>query len=156
MKILREPRVYLVGRQKIDGDEIDRFLAEHELNWETDTEVGAEVLCEAAGRMCYLSYGKGRKTNQEYIHHLIEVGHGSVLEHAAGRVALDSPKPRGIAVHRPLGEIRVLAEARTVGAIVELLDRFDRCFAGRRSPVAGRRIRAPRSTFERAASSVGG
>ena len=34
-----------------------------------------------AGRLCYLSYGKGRKTNREFVGHLIEVGHGSVLEH---------------------------------------------------------------------------
>jgi len=35
-----------------------------------------------AGRVCYMSYGKGRKTNREFVGHLIEVGHGSVLEHA--------------------------------------------------------------------------
>jgi thymidylate synthase (FAD) len=28
-----------------------------------------------------MSYGKGRKTNREFIGHIIEVGHGSVLEH---------------------------------------------------------------------------
>src|SRR5262249_48979724 len=30
----------------------------------------------------YMSYGKGRKTNREFLGHLVEVGHGSVLEHA--------------------------------------------------------------------------
>jgi thymidylate synthase (FAD) len=35
-----------------------------------------------AGRVCYMSYGKGRKTNREFLGHLVEVGHGSVLEHA--------------------------------------------------------------------------
>jgi thymidylate synthase (FAD) len=40
------------------------------------------VLAEMAGRLCYLSYGKGRKSNREFLDHLIEVGHGSVLEHA--------------------------------------------------------------------------
>lgn len=38
-------------------------------------------LAECAGRACYWSYGKGRKTNAEYISHIIESGHGSVLEH---------------------------------------------------------------------------
>jgi len=82
LRIIREPKVFLVGRQVTDPGAIERFLAEHELTWTTDTEVGAEALAEMAGRLCYLSYGKGRKTNREFLDHLIEVGHGSVLEHA--------------------------------------------------------------------------
>ncbi len=82
LTILREPRVYLVGRQVVDAEAVERFLAEHELSWSTDTEVGAERLAEMAGRLCYLSYGKGRKSNREFLAHLVEVGHGSVLEHA--------------------------------------------------------------------------
>jgi thymidylate synthase (FAD) len=82
LRIIREPKVFLVGRQAVDPGAIDRFLDEHELTWTTDTEVGAEALAEMAGRLCYLSYGKGRKSNREFLDHLIEVGHGSVLEHA--------------------------------------------------------------------------
>ena len=81
LKIVRDPSVFLVGRQTIDRPAIDRFLGEHELTWQTDTEVGAEVLAEIAGRVCYMSYGKGRKTNREFLEHIVEVGHGSVLEH---------------------------------------------------------------------------
>lgn len=40
-----------------------------------------ERLAEIAGRACYWSYGKGRKTNEDYIRHIVESGHGSVLEH---------------------------------------------------------------------------
>ncbi len=82
LKIVREPRVYLVGRQVVDPAVVDRFLSDHEVSWTTDTEVGAETLAEMAGRVCYMSYGKGRKTNREFLQHIIEVGHGSVLEHA--------------------------------------------------------------------------
>lgn len=82
LKIVREPRVYLVGRQTVDPETIGRFLEDHEATWQTDTEVGAEALAEMAGRVCYMSYGKGRKTNREFVQHLVEVGHGSVLEHA--------------------------------------------------------------------------
>ena len=82
LKIVREPRIYLVGRQTVDPGAVDRFLGEHGLSWETDTEVGGERLAEMAGRVCYLSYGKGRKTNREFLGHIVEVGHGSVLEHA--------------------------------------------------------------------------
>ena len=82
MRIIREPSVYLVGRQTVDADQVEQFLTDHAATWETDTEVGAEQLCEMAGRLCYMSYGKGRKTNAEYLGHIIGVGHGSVLEHA--------------------------------------------------------------------------
>jgi thymidylate synthase (FAD) len=81
LKIVREPKVYLVGRQVVADEEISRFLADEELAWQTDTEVGAEKLAEIAGRVCYMSYGKGRKTNAEFVGHIIDVGHGSVLEH---------------------------------------------------------------------------
>lgn len=81
LDIVREPRVYLVGRQVVSDPEIARFLADEEVSWQTDTEVGAERLAEIAGRVCYMSYGKGRKTNAEFLSHIIEVGHGSVLEH---------------------------------------------------------------------------
>jgi thymidylate synthase (FAD) len=82
LRVVRDPRVYLVGRQSLDRTAVDRFLEDHGLAWQTDTEVGAEALAEMAGRVCYMSYGQGRKTNREFIAHLIEVGHGSVLEHA--------------------------------------------------------------------------
>lgn len=82
MEIIRRPRVYLVGRQTVDQAEIDRFLADHGVAWQTDTEVGAEVLSEMAGRLCYMSFGKGRKTNRDYLGHILSVAHGSVLEHA--------------------------------------------------------------------------
>jgi thymidylate synthase (FAD) len=81
LNIVREPRVYLVGRQTVDGEAVSQFLTDHEATWQTDTEVGAEALAEIAGRVCYMSYGKGRKTNREFLQHIVEVGHGSVLEH---------------------------------------------------------------------------
>ena len=82
MEIIHEPRVYLVGRQDVDRSEVDRFLEDYGMSWETDTEIGGEQLVEAGGRLCYLSYGKGRKTNAEYIGNIIGQKHGSVLEHA--------------------------------------------------------------------------
>jgi thymidylate synthase (FAD) len=81
-KIIREPEIYIVGRQTMDRETIDRFLEDQELTWETDTEVGGEQLVEAGGRICYMSFGKGRKTNREYIQNLVSMKHGSVLEHA--------------------------------------------------------------------------
>ena len=83
LRILREPTVYLVGRQTVTEAELDRFLADHGVAWQTDTEVAAEKLIEVAGRTCYLSFARPRPGgNAIYIKHLLEVGHGSVLEHA--------------------------------------------------------------------------
>jgi thymidylate synthase (FAD) len=52
------------------------------VTWQTDTDVGGQRLVEIGGRLCYMSFGKGRKTNEEFIQHIIEVGYGSVTEHA--------------------------------------------------------------------------
>src|SRR3989304_1753714 len=77
-----EPQVYLVGRQINDRPQVNRFLEDHSMTWETDSIVAGEQLAEAAGRLCYLSFGKGRKTNAEYLSNILDQKHGSVLEHA--------------------------------------------------------------------------
>ena len=82
MKIVREPRVYLVGRQIIDPDGIQQLLGDHGATWESDAACAGEKLAEAAGRVCYMSFGKGRKSNKEYLGNIIAMQHGSVLEHA--------------------------------------------------------------------------
>jgi thymidylate synthase (FAD) len=82
LKIVREPSLYIVGRQSLEPAAIDEFLTDHGVTWKTDTEVGGEALAEMAGRVCYMSYGKGRRTNREFLGHIVDVGHGSVLEHA--------------------------------------------------------------------------
>jgi thymidylate synthase (FAD) len=83
VRIIREPAVYLCGRQTINQTEIDRFLADHGVAWQTDTEVAGESLAEVAGRLCYMSFAKPRPGgNKTYLGHILEVGHGSVLEHA--------------------------------------------------------------------------
>ncbi|HEV3256678.1 MAG TPA: FAD-dependent thymidylate synthase [Gemmataceae bacterium] len=83
LRVLREPAVYLVGRQVVDPAELDRFLADHGVAWQTDTEVAGEYLAEVAGRVCYMSFARPRPGgNKVYLEHILEVGHGSVLEHA--------------------------------------------------------------------------
>jgi len=77
-----QPKVYLLGRQAVVEEELARFLADEGVVFSTDTNVAPEVLGEIAGRTCYMSFGKGRKSNREYLENILSSKHGSVLEHA--------------------------------------------------------------------------
>ena len=81
---IAEPKVYLIGTQIVDEFELRRFLGDEGVeHWTTDTEIGGQKLVEVAGRVCYMSFAKPRPGgNKAYIDHILEVGHGSVLEHA--------------------------------------------------------------------------
>lgn len=86
-----EPKVFLVGETKI----IDEGLAEYlnhvgAPNWKTDAPSDGEKLVEVMGRLCYRSFEAGlnpnvtrvREGNNKYLGHVLDVGHGSVTEHA--------------------------------------------------------------------------
>jgi thymidylate synthase (FAD) len=84
MNVITEPTVYLVGRTTIDPSVVQQFLADEDSSWTTDTENGAELISEMAGRVCYMSFGErqGRRSNRDYLTNLIHMEHGSVFEHA--------------------------------------------------------------------------
>lgn len=84
MKLIFEPKAYLVGTQVVKDYYLDEFLLDHGVSgWESDSEIGGEILSEVGGRVCYMSFAKPRPGgNSAYLHHIKEVGHGSVLEHA--------------------------------------------------------------------------
>ncbi|MGH9353434.1 MAG: FAD-dependent thymidylate synthase [Terriglobia bacterium] len=77
-----KPQVYLLGRQAVVEEELARFLNDEGMLFSTDTTVAGEILDEVAGRTCYMSFGKGRKTSREYLENILSSKHGSVLEHA--------------------------------------------------------------------------
>jgi thymidylate synthase (FAD) len=79
---ITRPKVYVLGRQAVVSEELDRFLTDEGVRFTTDAEAAAEILAEIAGRTCYMSFGKGRKTNEEYLDNILTSKHGSVLEHA--------------------------------------------------------------------------
>jgi thymidylate synthase (FAD) len=69
------PRVQLIAKTE--------FLPPEDVPWSTDAE-GGEALAEFAGRACYQSWKKPNPAtadNAGYLHHILEVGHLSVLEH---------------------------------------------------------------------------
>jgi thymidylate synthase (FAD) len=84
MNIINVPSVYLVGKQELNSLDCAEFLEANNVEyWNTDTDNAGEQLVEIAGRLCYMSFAKPRPGgNQAYIDHILEVGHGSVLEHA--------------------------------------------------------------------------
>ena len=84
MKIIREPRVYLVGRPSLNDDEVRRFLADEGVTqWSSDSDNAAQVLPEVAGRLCYMSFATPRPGgNAAYLDRIKEAKHGSVFEHA--------------------------------------------------------------------------
>ena len=85
-----EPKVFLVGETRIVEEGLKDYL-EHvgAPNWSSDAPSDGERLCELFGRLCYRSFEPGlnpnvtrvREGNAPYLSHIIEVGHGSVLEH---------------------------------------------------------------------------
>ena len=89
IRVITEPAVYVIGKQVVQADELERFLADHGVSWKTDSDVPAEVMTETAGRVCYMSFAKPRPGgNAAYLHHIKEVGHGSVLEHGVWNLLL--------------------------------------------------------------------
>jgi len=93
MHIIREPRVTLLARQE--------FIYPEHIRWESDSDVPGEVVAEFAGRLCYLSFGEdagmegghrtiqGRTSNEAYLGNILQVKHGSVLEHAVWTLLLE-------------------------------------------------------------------
>jgi len=123
MRIITAPSVYLLGRQTVDDGELTRFLTDHGVSWETDSEVAGEVLAETAGRVCYMSFAKPRPGgNAAYLTHIKEVGHGcydgetDVLTSAGWKswpevtssdlLATMNPQTRAIEYHLPIRLVR--------------------------------------------------
>lgn len=84
MKLIFEPRVYLIGQQTVNDEAVFEFLANESTapNWLTDTPVAGEELIEIAGRTCYMSFPTPRPGgNKGCMDHILASGHGSVIEH---------------------------------------------------------------------------
>lgn len=86
------PKVFLVGETRIVPEGLEQFL-EHvgAPEWKSDAPSDSELLCEVMGRLCYRSFSPGlnpnvtrvREGNKPYLSNILQVGHGSVLEHAS-------------------------------------------------------------------------
>lgn len=85
-----EPKVFLVGETRLVEGGLQAYL-EHvgAPDWKSDAPSDSELLCEVMGRLCYRSFEPGlnpnvtrvREGNAPYLANILNVGHGSVLEH---------------------------------------------------------------------------
>ncbi len=90
-------RLYLVAATNLRKDGYRKFLGDRSLEWkESKKAKSGQRLIELAGRVCYLSFGQRRplkrqspKSNTEYVRHLIEQKHESVLEHSSYSILAD-------------------------------------------------------------------
>lgn len=86
-----QPKVFLVGETRVIDEDIQNYL-EHvgAPEWTTDAASDSEKLIEIMGRLCYRSFKPGlnpnvtrvRTGNANYLGHVLQVGHGSVIEHS--------------------------------------------------------------------------
>lgn len=93
-----KPKIYLVGKTEALTKGLNEYLTDiGSPEWQYNPEVsGGENLIEAFGRMCYRSWQpydeskpeatnpnvtRVRQGNNKYIGHVLEVGHGSIIEH---------------------------------------------------------------------------
>lgn len=85
MKVARQPRVYLVGVQRVREPDLRRFLHDEAGagDWNSDAPSDGEKLTEVGGRCCYDSFRSPRPGGyKSYIAHIKESGHGTIAEHA--------------------------------------------------------------------------
>lgn len=96
-----EPKVILIARPQLNWDAIDSLLLgdygqddgftisesrDNEAGWTVSPDTtDAEALCEFFGRGCYSAFGpaQGRVGAKDYFGHILEAGHGSVIENAS-------------------------------------------------------------------------
>src|SRR3990167_368592 len=85
-----KPSIYLIGEPKVLTDGLDAYTRSLGLtHWRSDTMSDAEELIEVMGRLCYRSFAPGlnpnvsrvREHNEDYLENILDVRHGSVIEH---------------------------------------------------------------------------
>ena len=89
---IKEPKVFQLAQTEVNYPECWEMQSAIgvDYRWNTNEKSCAGYLIEVCGRLCYKAFGtklnrnvnKVREGNEKYIKNLLDVGHGSVLEHA--------------------------------------------------------------------------
>ena len=85
MQYISAPQVRLVTRPSINWPAISDFLDSEGLPSIPDSiRSGSDessAVVEISARLCYMSFGRGRKDISDFINNLLSKGDGSVFEH---------------------------------------------------------------------------
>ena len=85
MPHFKEPRVYLVSKPSVDWAQVAAFLEDEGLPPIPDSiragDEDSSAVVEISARLCYMSFGKGRRDIEEFINNLLSSKDGSVFEH---------------------------------------------------------------------------
>ena len=85
MAFKEKPSVYLVTRPSVDWERVADFFQDENVPPIPDTiragDDESAAVVEISARMCYMSYGRGRRDITDFINNLLSSGDGSVFEH---------------------------------------------------------------------------
>ena len=85
MDVLSGPRVYLVSRPSVDWEQVAAFLEDEGVPPVPDSiragEDESAAVIEISARLCYMSYGRGRRDIEDFVNNLLASKDGSVFEH---------------------------------------------------------------------------
>ena len=83
--IIRQPKAYLVTKPSVDWEQVAAFLADEGVPGIPDSiragEDESAAIAEISARLCYMSYGRGRRDIADFINNLLRFKDGSVFEH---------------------------------------------------------------------------
>jgi thymidylate synthase (FAD) len=85
MEYMTEPKVYLVTRPSVDWEQVAAFLNDEGVPGIPDSiragDDESAAIIEISARLCYMSYGRGRRDITAFINNLLSSKDGSVFEH---------------------------------------------------------------------------
>jgi len=85
MEYTTEPKVYLVTRPSVDWEQVAAFLGDEGVPGIPESiragEDESAAIIEISARLCYMSYGRGRRDITDFINNLLSSKDGSVFEH---------------------------------------------------------------------------
>ena len=84
-RLITEPKAYLVTKPSVDWERVAAFLADEGVPGVPQSiragEDESAAIAEISARLCYMSYGRGRRDIADFINNLLRSKDGSVFEH---------------------------------------------------------------------------
>ena len=83
--LIVQPKAYLVSKPSVDWEQVAAFLDDEDVPGIPDSiragEDESAAIAEISARLCYMSYGRGRRDIADFINNLLYHKDGSVFEH---------------------------------------------------------------------------